>query len=68
MTFVRVAGWPYISPSIAGATTTGAAVARHVAVTASPARPVAMAASQWAVAGATTIASALSAITMWPIR
>ena len=47
----RVAGWAYISPSIAGATTTGAAVARQAAVTASPARPVAIAASQWAVAG-----------------
>ena len=34
----------------------------------SAARPVAIAASQWAVAGATTIASAESATTMWPIR
>ena len=39
-----------------------------VAVTASPASPLAIAASQWAVAGATTNASAESAITMWPIR
>src|SRR3954470_20129419 len=66
--FARVAGWAYISPSIAGATITGADVARHVAVNASPASPVAIAASQWAVAGATTIASALSATTMWPMR
>ena len=57
-----------MSPSIAGATTTGADVARHVAVTTSPARPLAIAPSQCAVAGATTIASAESATTMWPIR
>ena len=38
------------------------------AVTTSPARPLAIAASQCAVAGATTIASAESATTMWPIR
>ena len=48
----------HISPSIAGATTTGAAVARQVAVTTSSARPLAIAPSQCAVAGATTIASA----------
>ena len=47
-----------MSPSIAGATTTGADVARQVAVTTSPARPLAIAPSQCAVAGATTIASA----------
>ena len=64
----RVAGWAYISPSIAGATTTGAEVARQAAVIGSPARPPAIAPSHWAVAGATTIASALSATTMWPIR
>ena len=63
-----VAGWAYISPSIAGATTTGAAVARQVAVRESAARPLAIAPSQWAVAGATTMASTVSAITMWPIR
>ncbi len=44
-----------MSPSIAGATTTGALVARQVAVTTSPARPLAIAASKFAVAGATTI-------------
>ena len=64
----RVAGWAYMSPSIAGATTTGAEVARQVAVTTSPARPAAIAPSQCAVAGATRIASAESAATMWPIR
>ena len=57
-----------MSPSIAGATTTGAEVARAVAVTTSPASPPAIAPSQCAVAGATTIASAVSATTMWPIR
>ena len=57
-----------MSPSIAGATTTGALEARTAAVTTSPARPVAIAASQCAVAGATTIASAESAMTMCPIR
>ncbi len=57
-----------MSPSIAGATTTGADVARQVAVTTSPARPLAIAPSQCAVAGATTTASAVSARTMWPIR
>ena len=40
-----------MSPSIAGATTTGADVARHVAVTTSPASPLAIAPSQCAVAG-----------------
>ena len=64
----RVAGWRYISPSMAGATMTGAAVARQVAVMASPARPLAMAASQWAVAGATRMASAASAATMCAMR
>jgi hypothetical protein len=54
--------------SIAGATTIGAADARQVAVTTSPAIPFAIIPSQWAVAGATTIASAVSAMTMWPIR
>ena len=44
-----------MSPSMAGATITGAAVARQVAVMTSPARPLAIAASQWAVAGATRI-------------
>ena len=44
------------------------AVARQVAVTTSPARPLAIAPSQCAVAGATTIASAVSATTMCPIR
>jgi hypothetical protein len=53
---------------MAGATTTGADVARAVAVTVSAARPLAIAPSQWAVAGATTSASAVSAATMWPIR
>ena len=67
-TFARVAGCVHISPSIAGATTTGALVARTVAVTASPDSPLAMAASQCAVAGATTIPSTVSATTMWPIR
>ena len=57
-TFARVAGCAYISPSIAGATTTGAAEARQVAVMTSSARPPAMAPSQRAVAGATRIASA----------
>ena len=44
-----------MSPSIAGATTTGADEARHVAVITSSARPAAIAASQRAVAGATRI-------------
>ena len=57
-----------MSPSMAGATTTGADVARHVAVTTSPDRPPAIAPSQCAVAGATTTTSAVSATTMWPIR
>ena len=58
-----------MSPSIAGATTTGRR--RREAPWRSPRRrdrPPAIAASQWAVAGATTIASALSAMTMWPMR
>jgi len=59
-----VAGCAHISPSIAGATTTGAVVARQAAVTASPASPPAIAPSHCAVAGATRIASALSAATM----
>ena len=42
-TLARVAGCAHMSPSIAGATTTGAAMARQVAVTASPARPLAIA-------------------------
>ena len=67
-TLSRVAGWVHMSPSIAGATTTGALVARIAAVTASSAIPLAIAPSQRAVAGATTIASALSATTMCPIR
>ena len=66
--FDFVAGCVHMSPSIAGATTTGAADARHVAVMTSPARPVAIAANQWAVAGAMTMTSAESARTMWPIR
>ena len=37
--FARVAGCAYISPSMAGATITGAVVARQVAVTTSSARP-----------------------------
>jgi hypothetical protein len=57
-----------MSPSIAGATTTGAEVARQAALTTSPDSPLAIAASQCAVAGATTIASALSPMTMCPIR
>ena len=57
-----------MSPSIAGATTTGADVARQAAVTVSLAIPLAIAPSQRAVAGATTIASAVSATTMCPIR
>ena len=57
-----------MSPSIAGATTTGADVARQVAVTTSAASPCAMAPSQWAVAGATTTTSAASAVITWPIR
>ncbi len=67
-TFACVAGWVHMSPSIAGATTTGADVARHAAVTASDEIPLAIAPSQRAVAGATTIASAVSATTMCPIR
>ena len=67
-TLACVAGWAYMSPSIAGATTTGAAVARQVAVTTSAASPWAIAPSQWAVAGATRIASAASAVSTWPIR
>ena len=67
-TFAVVAGWVHMSPSIAGATTTGAEVARQVAVTTSPASPLAIAPSQCAVAGATTMASAASPIRMWPIR
>ena len=51
-------GGRHMSPSIAGATTTGAALARQVAVTTSAASPLAIAPSQCAVAGATTIASA----------
>ena len=43
-------------------------VARQVAVTTSPASPLAIAPSQCAVAGATTMASAVSARTMCPIR
>jgi len=57
-----------MSPSIAGATTTGALVARQAAVTTSPASPLAIAPSQCAVAGATTIASAESPTTMCPMR
>jgi hypothetical protein len=67
-TLARVAGCAYISPSIAGATTTGAAEASVVAVTVSLASPFAIAPSQCAVAGATRIASAESATTMWPMR
>jgi hypothetical protein len=63
-TLRRVAGCAYISPSIAGATTSGAFDARHVAVMTSSVRPFAIAAIQRAVAGATTIASAVSAATM----
>ena len=63
-----VAGCDHMSPSIAGATTTGAPVARAVAVTTSPDSPAAIAPSQCAVAGATTRASAVSATTMCPIR
>ena len=65
---MRVAGCVHMSPSIAGATTTGADVARQAASTASSAIPPAIAPSQRAVAGATTMASAVSAITMCPIR
>ena len=57
-----------MSPSIAGATTTGADEASTVAVTTSPASPLAIAPRKCAVAGATTMASALSATTMCPIR
>ena len=57
-----------MSPSIAGATTTGADDARQVAVTTSPGQTGGHRASQCAVAGATTMASAVSATTMWPIR
>ena len=58
-TFARVAGWVHMSPSIAGATTTGADVARHAAVTTSPAQPVRPSRPASAPSpGATTIASA----------
>ncbi len=57
-----------MSPSIAGATTTGALEARQVAVRMSLARPLAIAPSQWAVAGAMRMASAASAATMCPMR
>ena len=63
-----MAGWAYMPPSIAGATTTGTVVARQAAVIESPAMPLAMAPSQWAVAGATTIPSTSFAALMWPIR
>ena len=67
-TLACVAGWVHMSPSIAGATTTGAEVARQAAVTTSPASPLAIAPSQWAVAGATTTRRRASATTMCPIR
>ena len=67
-TLSRVARWVHMSPSIAGATTTGAEVARQAAVTVSLAIPFAIAPSQRAVAGAITSASAVSATTMCPIR
>jgi len=54
--------------SIAGATTTGASVARQVAVITSSARPFAIAPSQRAVAGATSTRSAESAATMCAMR
>ena len=53
-TLARVAGCVHMSPSIAGANTTGAEVARQVATTVSLAMPFAIAPSQRAVAGATT--------------
>src|SRR5262245_14933642 len=65
---VAAPGSAYTSPSIAGATTTGAAEARQVAVTTSSARPLAIAAIHRAVAGATRIKSAESAATMCEIR
>ena len=67
-TLARVAGCAYISPSIAGATTTGARAARQVIVITSSASPPAMAASQRAVAGATTMASARSPAATWAMR
>jgi hypothetical protein len=57
-----------MSPSMAGPTMTGAELAMQVAVMMSLARPLAMAPSQRAVAGATRMASAVSAATMCPMR
>ncbi len=66
-TFSRVAGWFHMWTFMAGATSTGARVASSRVVTRSSARPCAMRASRWAVAGATTTSSAQSASAMWSI-
>ena len=56
--FSCVAGWAYISASMAGATSSGAEVAMTVVVKGSSARPTASLAMQLTVAGAMTTMSA----------
>ncbi len=65
--FSRVAAFSHIARFIAGATATGARVARQTAVRGSLARPCASRASTSALAGATSTASAHRARAMWPM-
>ena len=62
-----VAGCFHMFTFMAGASSTGARVASATVVTRSSASPCASGASVWAVAGATTKASAQSARAMWSI-
>ena len=62
-----VAGCSYMFTFLAGATTSGARVARQSVVSRSFARPCASRASTWAVAGATSTTSAQSASSMCEI-
>lgn len=62
-----VAGCSHMRWFIAGATVSGAVVARHRVVTRSSARPCARRANRSAVAGATITRSAQRASSMWPI-
>lgn len=66
-TLVRVAGCAHIAWFIAGASTSGARLARHNVVTRSSAMPAASRAISPAVAGAITMRSAQRASSMWPI-
>src|SRR5690606_38840864 len=66
-TLAWVAGWAHISRFIAGASASGASVARHRVLTRSSASPWARRALVLALAGAMTMRSGQRASSIWPI-